>query len=212
MNKFLQSPLFAAIVGLILYVLVTAMLWPPMTLPPPVEGEEGETVVASTTKSKLRPPKAKTPSWEFSNPEMDALVAELRKEKEALAERARQLDELASRIQAEKAELSAVTQNVHQLQRELDQTVLKVDEEEAANLKKLARIYSSMSPDGAASILKQLDEATVVKMMTFMKESETAPILETLSKIGEEQSKQAAAISERLRLTIPRKTATKSKS
>lgn len=211
MNKFLQSPLFAAVVGLILYVAVTAMFWPPMTLPPPAE-DAGATAAAHTTKPMPRAAKVKGPSWDFSNPEIDSLVSELKKEKEALAERARELDELAARIQAEKAELSAVTQNVHQLQREFDQTVLKVDEEEAANLKKLARIYSSMSPDGAASILKQLDEATVVKMMTFMKESETAPILETLSKIGDAESKQAAAISERLRLTISRKPATKSKS
>jgi flagellar motility protein MotE (MotC chaperone) len=211
MNKFLQSPLFAALLGLILYVMVTAMLWPSMT-PVLPEEEDGATNSVASHKPKSRTAKVKGPSWDFSNPEVDALVNELRKEKQALADRARQLDELASRIQAEKAELSAVTQNVHQLQRELDQTVLKVDEEEAANLKKLAKIYSSMSPDGAASILKQLDEATVVKMMTFMKESETAPILETLAKSGDEESKQAASISERLRLTIPRKTATKTKS
>lgn len=211
MNKFLQSPLFAALVGLILYVVVTAMFWPPMK-PVLPEETDGATNSVALHKPKARAPKVKTPSWDFTNPEVDSLVSELRKEKQALADRARQLDELAARIQAEKAELSAVTQNVHQLQRELDQTVLKVDEEEATNLKKLAKIYSSMSPDGAASILKQLDEATVVKMMTFMKESETAPILETLAKIGDEESKQAAAISERLRLTIPRKTATKTKS
>src|SRR5690606_30351703 len=181
MIRFLQSHGFAAFVGLVLYVGVTAWLWPmPQRIEPPTIG------------SKIRPVPA--PSWEYVNPEVDQLVAELQSARTALRDRERDLNELAARLEAERVELHSVTQNVHRLQLELDQTFLRVREEEMANLKKLGRVYAKMSPEGAAGILKELEEATVVKIMLFMKENETAPILESLSGMG--HSDLAAAISE----------------
>ena len=38
----------------------------------------------------------------------------------------------------------------NRLQKEFDQNVLRVQEEETANLKKLAKVYSAMTPEGAA--------------------------------------------------------------
>ena len=204
MKRFLQSGLFAALAGLVLYVGVTAALWPEMKVPVPAK----EPAPASARRPL---PVVKVPSWEFSSPELDQLVEELRKERQALAERAQQLDELAARLQSERTELNVVTQAIHQMQRQLDDSVVRVAEEEAANLKKLAKVYAAMSPDGAAAILIRLDEATVVKIMALMKETETAPILETIARMGEAESRLAASISERLRLAVFRKPPAKSK-
>lgn len=198
MARFLKSKGFAAVFGVLLYLGVTLAVWRTPAPPPPAPGE---------------PPAARKvvngPSWDFSNPEVDQLVLELKKERAALAERARQLDEFAARIKAEQAELNATTQRVHQLQRELDQTFVRVQEEETANLKKLAKVYAGMTPEGAAAILKQLEETTIVKIMVFMKEEQTAPILETLARLGDTEAKLAASISERLRLAVFRKPAEK---
>jgi flagellar motility protein MotE (MotC chaperone) len=191
MVRILQSRGFAALAGVVLYVGITAWFWPRFD----ASHRAGSAAEASYL-----------PSWEFHNLELEQLVADLKQEKAALAERKSQLDELAARLQAEQLELNAVTQSVHQLQRELDQTLVRVAEEETANLKKLARVYSAMSPEGAAGIMKQLEEATIVKIMAFMKETETAPILETLAALGDQESKLAATICERLRLTVARKT------
>jgi hypothetical protein len=89
------------------------------------------------------------PSWDFSNPEVDQLVRELRQERAAIAARAKQLDDLAARLKAEQAEFQNATQAVHQLQRDFDLGVTRVKEDESANLKRLARVYSTMEPDGA---------------------------------------------------------------
>lgn len=204
MKRFLQSGIFTALVGMALYVGVTAALWPEMKVELPPEEPKSAPV-------RRLVPVVKAPSWEFASPELDQLVQELQKEREALAERSRQLDELAARLQSERNELNVVTQAVHQLQRQLDDSVIRIAEEEAANLKKLAKVYAAMSPDGAAVILTRLDETTVVKIMALMRESETAPILETIAKMGDAESKLAASISERLRLAVFRKTAVKSK-
>ncbi len=196
----LQSPLVAVFLGLLLYVGVTAALWPTIRVPLPNKPAEPQTAIAI----KLPPPK-KGPSWEYVNPEVNQLVDELKKERLALDERARQLNELAARLQAERNELNVVTQQVAQLQKEFDDTVVRVTEEESVNLKRLAKVYTSMSPEGASVILKQLDETTIVKILTFMKDGETAPILETIAKLGDAEAKLAASISERLRLAVVRK-------
>jgi flagellar motility protein MotE (MotC chaperone) len=72
-------------------------------------------------------------------------------------------------------------------------------------LKKLAKVYGGMTPDTAATVMGQLDDAVIVKIMLYMKESETAAILETLAKKGPDQAKRAASISEHVRLSIPPK-------
>lgn len=141
------------------------------------------------------------PSWHFVNPELDQLMAELRSEKELLARKEQQLQELAARLQAERAEINQVTQLVHRMQMELDKNIVTIKEDEMANLKKLAKVYTAMTPEGAAAIVRELPDDMVVKIFTFMKEAETAAILESLGKGGTNEARRAAEITDQLRLT-----------
>lgn len=141
-------------------------------------------------------------SWDFFNPDVDRLINELQLEKKSLAAREQQLNELAVRLQAERAELNQVTQAVHQLQREFDRNVVRVKEEEEANLKRLAKVYATMTPEGAGRILKQFQDDDIVKLLVFMKDGDSALLLEGLAKGSEADAKRAARISERLRTAI----------
>ena len=148
------------------------------------------------------------PSWEFNNPELDQLVANLKREREQLAEREKQLEELAARLQAERVEISRVTNTVVQLQRDFDQNVTRLKEEEQLNLKKLAKLYNTMSPDGAALVMKELPDDTLVKLLAVMKETELAPLLELLSKPTAADAKRVALLTDRYRLLQSRATST----
>jgi flagellar motility protein MotE (MotC chaperone) len=86
---------------------------------------------------------------------------------------------------------------------------VRIPEEETANLKKLGKTYATMSPEGAATIFKQMEDDQVVKILVFMKEGETAPVLESFARLGETEAKRAAVISERLRTSIPPRPAAK---
>ena len=141
-------------------------------------------------------------AWEFFNPEMDRLMIELAREKKVVVSRQEQLDELAARLEAERAELTIILQSVQRTQKEFDRGVLRVRDEEGANLKKLAKVYSNMTPEGAAVILKQMDDDQIAKFLVFMKESEAAPLLESFAKLGPAEAKRAAALSERYRTTL----------
>ncbi len=143
-----------------------------------------------------------TPSWDYRNPDVEELVKELQISKSQMAQRAAQLDELAARLRSERVEINQITQKVSQLQQEFDQKLTRVRDEEMGNLKKLAKTYSTMSVDGTTSIFKQLDDAAVVKILMFMKEVETAPILDAMAKPAEADAKRVAGISEQLRLAF----------
>ena len=126
--------------------------------------------------------------------------SELKQQKQDLEAEKKSLLELAQRIQTERQELIQITQQVHRIQREIDQAIIRVRDDEGKNLAKLAKTYGGMSPDGAAIVMKGLDDVSLVKVLLFMKESETAPILELIARKSDVDAKRMALVSERLRL------------
>jgi hypothetical protein len=189
MMRLLQSPWTSSGLGLAVYLATLVAAWRPYVHPP----QEVESDA---------PARPAGPSWAFHNPEADLLVAELKKEKEALAAKEKDLNDFASRLQTERAELNQLTQMVHQVQAEFDRNVTRIHEQESANLKRLAKMYGTMTPEGAAAVFKALDDSTLVKVLTYMKDTETATVLEVLARQGEVQAKRVAAVSERLRLSL----------
>jgi flagellar motility protein MotE (MotC chaperone) len=189
MIKLLTSPLATTLVSVLVYLGATVAFWKTPSLPPPVAKD------ASADAKKI------VPSWDYINPEADQLVAELQAEKKALAKKEQDLSDLTARLESERAELKVVTQSVRQLQSDFDQNVLRISDEETANLKKLAKVYAAMEPASAARILQDMDDANIIKIMVFMKDIETAAIWDAIAKQGPAQAKRAAELSERLRLT-----------
>lgn len=199
MSKFLQSSWFVSLMGTICYLVTTALLWRP--LPMAQAGTASEIDLATMDAS-----------WNFKNPEVDQLIEDLRLEKEALGAREKQLNELDARLKSEWQEICQTTQTVYRLQQNFDQSVVRVKEEELANLKKLAKVYAAMTPEGAASIVKEMNEIEAVKVLAFMKDIETASVLEALAKISPAEAKHAAHLSEKLRLAVFRGPTEKAKS
>jgi flagellar motility protein MotE (MotC chaperone) len=194
MKRIFTSSWMIVLAGAIVYAGSTFLFW---KTPAPVP-------VAARAFARARG--QAMPSWDFVNPEADQLIAELRTEKEQLSKRSQDLDALALRLEAERSEVNQVTQTVFRLQTDFDKSVLRVQTEEIANLKKLAKVYAAMTPATAAGIFASLDDAAVVKIMLFMKESEAAAILESIAKKSPADSKRAAALSERLRVAVFRTT------
>lgn len=197
MKKILKSSWLIPVVGTVLYLVTTMGLLNPskIHIPKMHSNEHGGEALLELN------PLVSTP-WDFNTPEIDQIISELKKEKERLADREKELQGLAARIQLERTELQAVTQEVSQLQYEFNQVVTYVKAGEVANQKKLARTYSAMAPEDAALIMKQMDDGRVVRLLMFMNDAETAGILSMLAKPDPEDAKRAALLSERLRLSV----------
>src|SRR5277367_5870496 len=104
MNKLLAHSWITAPLGAVVYLVSTVFFWQ-KPVPPPRETMAD--VVAVTG-----------PSWDFNNPEADQLITELKQEKKGLQERQQQLDDLATRLNTERSEVSQVIQSVRKLQAE----------------------------------------------------------------------------------------------
>jgi flagellar motility protein MotE (MotC chaperone) len=196
MIRLLQSKWMAIALGTVAYWLTTWLC---------LEPQKQLNRIAEEIRGPARTRSGSGPSWDFDNPEMAQLIAELKDQREALRARALQLDELEARLNAERQEIYAVTQAVSQLKTNIEATITWIGEEEVVKLKKLAKVYATMTPEGATRILREMDDEQVAKVLALMKESESAPILEGLSQGGKEESKRAALLSNRLRLTIESK-------
>jgi flagellar motility protein MotE (MotC chaperone) len=196
--KFLQSKLFAAVLGSVLFMLTSAFLTTQGLAPN--SKHDGDEDAASR-----HAPNTEGASWAFFNPEMEQIMAELRSEREAVVAKEKQLNELSTRLRTERAELDDAVKAIKKLQQQVDRDVFRIKEDEAANLKKLSKMYASMEPAGAAKILRELDDVIVVKILGLMKEPDTGLILEAMSRLGEGETKRAASISENLRAAASNK-------
>jgi flagellar motility protein MotE (MotC chaperone) len=190
MIQLLQSPWLAAGLGTLLYFATTAWFLRPaqFTAAPPHPGAFPE--------DELRPLE---PSWVFKNPEIDQMLAELQQQREAANTRAQELREFETRLAVERQELHAITQEVSRLQRQLDADFTAIRDDELTNLKRLAKVYAAMSPEGAARILLEFDDDQAVKLFALMKESESALVLELMAQDGQLAARRVALLSDRLR-------------
>jgi flagellar motility protein MotE (MotC chaperone) len=191
MIRILQSTWLAVALGVLAYVATTAMLLRP------------DKLLAQQRSLKVRTLEKESPlgpSWAFKDPELDEMLAELRTQREALKAREQELNDLAARLAVERQEIGTITQRVVTLQAEMDQAFVRIQENELANLKRLAKVYAAMSPDGAAKILAEFEDDAAVKIFALMKETETAPILEGMAKAGPATARRVAMITDRLRL------------
>ena len=206
MNKLLKSAWLIPLVGTVLYLATTLVLLNPGKLTiPKLKAAAAEHVEEQENPLKSTP-------WDFNVPELEKMIVELREEKARLATRQNELNELAARIAAERSELTTVTQEVNRLQREFNQVVTYVSQQEAGNHKRMARTYAAMIPEDAARILEAMDDDRIVRLLMFMSEEETAKILSVLAKPGPANARRAALLTERLRLSVQAPPAGKSQS
>jgi flagellar motility protein MotE (MotC chaperone) len=93
-----------------------------------------------------------------------------------------------------------VTQLVARLRDDIDKQVIRIQDDEIINVKRLAKTYAGMDPSSAAKVFAELDEKLVVKIMSQMKDDQNAAILDALAKTNAQGAKLAAALSDKLRL------------
>lgn len=194
MTRWLTSGWLVALAGCLLYLATTAMLVRPAQF-------AAVRAILEARVNEMTPDN--DPSWKFNNPEFEQWVAELKMEKSELDARSLQLQESETRLAAQQTEFSAATQAVYQLQSQFDQNVIRIKAQEVQNLQKQSKIIASMSPDGAATLISQMDDGDVVRVLSVMKPDDAAVLLDSLSKLGAVEAKRAATLTERLQMVLP---------
>ena len=146
------------------------------------------------------------PVWSFKTAAIDELITELKNERQNLIEEQKDLASLSSQVTAERQEVEKIKQDITRMRQELEARLIEVAENERDNLKKLVSTYAAMPTTNAVLIFRELDEDTVVKILSAMKADRVAMILGEMARlvdkdrVDEPPSRRAARISDKLRL------------
>ena len=142
--------------------------------------------------------------WSFRADEVEALIADLKSEREKLATRETEMDKVSAHIEAERQELEKTRADVDAMRDEISAEIPQVQEAEVKNIKMLATTYSDVTPTAAVAIFRQMDEMMCAKLLSQMKPDKIAAILQEMSTEDKDETmnKRAARISEKLRLLL----------
>lgn len=89
------------------------------------------------------------------------------------------------------------------MRRDIASRVIEINADEAKNLRMLSQTYTSLSPRAVVAIFKEMDDITVVKILSLMKPDVVGPIFEEMSRTAGTDgplARRAAILSEKLRL------------
>lgn len=202
--KLVASPALVAMVGVLAGVAVgLGWFW-----------RVGEMFVAQAISARAMAAKEKkTQGWDFWTIEIDNLASELKEEKGRLKKQSEALDQRAARLTAEQQELEKLRAGIEAMRKEIGEKVIEMNTDEAKNLRSLAQTYTNLTPRAAVAIIREMDDTTVVKILSLMKPDVVAPIFEEMSKTPDKDgllAHRAASLSEKLRLMKSSRTATTS--
>ena len=108
------------------------------------------------------------------------LASELKEEKGRLRQQAELIDQRAARLATEQQELDKVRQDLETLRKEIAERVIEIDTAEAKNLRTLAQTYSGLTPTAAVTVIREMEDVTVVKILSLMKPDTVAAIFDQL--------------------------------
>lgn len=116
---------------------------------------------------------------QFSPQEVQLLQA-LAKRRDELDKRAGDLDQREALLQATEERINQKIAKLDSMQKSIDASLMKQDQQDDAKLKSLVKIYETMKPQDAAHIFEQLDLPVLLEVLERMKELKTAPILASM--------------------------------
>lgn len=190
----LQNPFLAAAFGLLLSCGLGAYLCWKAAAP---------VMAAALAKHVKHEEEKKTQSWDFWTLEIENLSNELKEEKAALQKRSNLLDQRAAQLEAEGKALAQIRTDIERLRKEIGDRLVAVNTDESKNLRTLAQTYTNLTPKAAVAILREMDDVSVVKILSLMKPDVVAHLFEEMSHTSGPDgtlARRAALLSDKLRL------------
>lgn len=192
----LTNPMVAAAAGLLVSVaLGVSLVWRALT------------PILATAARPAAPahavPVETERGWDFWTIEIENLSTELRDERERLRLQAEQVEQRSARVEAEAKELARMRKEIEAVRAQIADRLIEIKEDEMKNLKTLSQTYTNLSPRAAVAILREMDDLTVVKILSLMKPDVVAPIFDEMGRASAgdpELARRAAKISNQLRL------------
>ncbi|MBT7534000.1 MAG: hypothetical protein HN610_00390 [Verrucomicrobia bacterium] len=130
------------------------------------------------------------PSWDYKNPELDALVRELESRKEKIEKKEEELRLWELQINKDLGNLTSITNRLKNLQIEFERSASTLTENEEANIKRLLDLFKTLEPEQIGTILEPMADEKIAKIFRLLKPANVGPVVELwLSKGGENEKR-----------------------
>jgi hypothetical protein len=202
MNKLASNPIVVIALGLLLGVGTGVGYFMKAARP----------LIQHAREARLKAVKAGKPDapWDFWTIDIENLAGELKEQKAILKKREEELNLRDVRITTEQAELLKQRKELEALRADISSRMIEIQTDEMKNLKGLAATYSTLTPKACLGIFKEMEDTTVVKILSIMKPEVVGPLFEEMGRQADTDpglAKRAAVLSEKLRLVKAARTA-----
>ncbi|MBT3596527.1 MAG: hypothetical protein HN505_11185 [Verrucomicrobia bacterium] len=183
MKKLLSSKATMVILGGLLYIGVT-MFYIYNSIEEFTPVQKGDATEVEIT------PVLEGPSWDYKNPELDALVRELESRKEKIEKKEEELRLWELQINKDLGNLTSITNRLKNLQIEFERSASTLTENEEANIKRLLDLFKTLEPEQIGTILEPMADEKIAKIFRLLKPANVGPVVELwLSKGGENEKR-----------------------
>ena len=183
MKDLLSSKVTMVILGGLLYIGVTmfCIYYSIENFTPVQKGDATEVEIT---------PVLEGPSWDYKNPELDALVRDLESRKEKIEKKEEELRLWELQINKDLGNLTSITNRLKNLQIEFERSASTLTENEEENIKRLLDLFKTLEPEQIGTILEPMADEKIAKIFRLLKPADVGPVVELwLSKGGENEKR-----------------------
>lgn len=183
MKDLLSSKVTMVILGGLLYIGVTmfCIYYSIENFTPVQKGDATEVEIT---------PVLEGPSWDYKNPELDALVRDLESRKEKIEKKEEELRLWELQINKDLGNLTSITNRLKNLQIDFERSASTLTENEEENIKRLLDLFKTLEPEQIGTILEPMADEKIAKIFRLLKPADVGPVVELwLSKGGENEKR-----------------------
>lgn len=192
MKRLLKSKIALPLLGGLSYLITTCLLLfsslsEPTVAPSHEEGKQTPSlpIIGETGAS-----------WNYTNPEITDLYAQMQETEAKLKRREEALQRWEDRLKSEALQIHQVTNQIYLLQKQLDETINRFPAEQEKNMEQIVTLYRKMPAEDAGKLLYEKTDLEIAKIFKLLKESEINPIIQLWANQGNAQLKRVGTILE----------------
>jgi flagellar motility protein MotE (MotC chaperone) len=162
----------------------------------------GETETAESPEAEGLRELAKMEEEALSSNQVYALAKRLKEREEAIVEQEKRIKRMQEALEEERQDIDRVKSEVQKMHADIAQFIPMIEEGEKKNLKKIARMFETLSVDNANPIMARMPDDTLVVVLSYMKPRNSAKLLGGYAALNAESAHRAALLTEKIKKTV----------
>jgi flagellar motility protein MotE (MotC chaperone) len=192
----LASCMLAVALSVIAGIIATGIVPFRQDKPVTVEESQGQSAQAGV---QVQDPGVQLRLLSDSGALVTELVNELKVRIEAGNKRAEELAVREQTLEEKALQMALLEKRLAELHDEVKKKIVQISDNEEANFKKLAEMYSKMDPESAAKLLQEADSNRAAKIISLIADRQAAAIMNATVSVGRTGAMKAAEWTDAMR-------------